>query len=315
VDAAVADGRKVAFIGYSVEKNTRAALDLDMLNIPKGHLIDKRDMDKYPDNEICLIIAGSQGQEGSSLVRAVFGEHHVVQIKDNDKVIFSADAIPGNQTRYYAAIDELARNGIDVVYPTINENLHASGHAAAHEQRKMLQMTDPQYVMPIGGADRHRMKYIDFVADEVGYAPERVLIPGSGDVLAFDHDGRVSIDEQIRINPQLVDGLGIGDVGPVVLRDRKRLSEAGIIVLLIPRRDDGKGYDLDDIFVVSRGFVFMKEADEVIEYIKQQTAEIISGMKNNPHEGKLRRIVTDKLSKRLYGMIEREPMILPVFID
>ncbi len=315
VDAAVKDGRKVTFIGYSVEKNTKVARELEMLDIPKGSLIDKRDMDNYSDDELCLIIAGSQGQEGSSLVRAVFGEHHVVSIKPDDKVIFSADAIPGNQNRYYRAIDELARNGVDVVYPTINENLHSSGHAAAPEQRELLQLTDPQYVMPIGGADRHRMKYIDFVAEKVGYDGNRVLIPGTGDVLAFDKDGRVGIDEEIRVNPQLVDGLGVGDVGPIVLRDRKRLSEAGMIVLLIKRSENGQGYDLDDIFVVSRGFVFMKEADEVIEFIKTQTADIISGMKNLPHEGKLRHIVANKLSKRLYGVIEREPMILPVFID
>ncbi len=315
VDAAVKDGRKVTFIGYSVEKNTKVARELEMLDIPKGSLIDKRDIDNYSDDELCLIIAGSQGQEGSSLVRAVYGEHYAVSIKPDDKVIFSADAIPGNQTRYYKAIDELARNGVDVVYPIINENLHASGHAAAPEQQKLLQLTDPQYVMPIGGADRHRMKYIDFVAEKVGYDANRILIPGTGDVLAFDKDGRVSIDEEIRVNAQLVDGLGIGDVGPIVLRDRQRLSEAGMIVLLIPRKDKGEGYDVNDIFVVSRGFVFMKEADEVIDYIKTQTAKIISEMDDLPHEGKLRRLITNKLSKRLYGIIEREPMILPVFID
>jgi len=313
IQAAEKTGRKVTFIGRSVEQNVEVALNQKLLDIPKGMLIDKRDIDNYKDSELCIIIAGSQGQEGSSLMRAIFGQHRDIQINQGDKVIFSASAIPGNHNRYYAAVDELCRNGIDTVYPAIVENLHQSGHAGRQEQQHMVQLVQPKYVMPIGGADRHRVKFIDFVTDPLNLNPEMVLLPAHGEVLSF-RDSAPFYEETIKINPRIVDGLGIGDVGPKVLNDRMTLSEAGIIVILIPRAKKGKGYDMSNIEIISRGFVFMSQADEVIGFIKNETNNIVMQAGTDTKEHKLKRTIEGKLSRKLYKIIKREPIIVTEFI-
>jgi ribonuclease J len=312
IDAAVKHGRKVVFVGRSVEQNVDIALQLEKLSIPKGVKVDKRDIEDYGDDQLCVIIAGSQGQEGSSLVRAVYGEHPVIQIKPQDKVVFSADAIPGNEIPYFDAIDELFRNRVTVVYPDIEPNIHQSGHASAPEQQELLGMIKPQYVMPVGGSDRHRVLFIDKVAKPVGINSDRVLIPANGEVLSF-HAGKPSIAETISLKPQLVDGLGIGDVGPVVLSDRRLLGQAGIVMLVIPKV---KGrLEPSKITVVSRGFVFMKEADEVITFLKRTTAEIIADLGPQAKEEEIKRSIEKRVGRRLYKIIQREPMIVPVIVE
>lgn len=311
VDAAVKHGRKVAFIGRSVEQNVEAALSLGKLDIPTGVMIDKRDINNYPDKELCVIIAGSQGQEGSSLVRAIYGEHRSIQIKQNDKVVFSADAIPGNEVPYYQSVDELCRNGVDVIYPEITPNLHQSGHASAPEQLELLQLVKPEYVMPIGGQDRHRVKFVEFVAEPAGYKPDHVLIPDNGEIVAFTNR-KPSLREKISIQPTTVDGLGIGDVGPVVISDRQTLGQSGIIVLIIPRR--GKSYDVDNIQVVSRGFVFMKEADDVVDFIIETVRDTISEQGKKTSESQMRAVIEKRLARKLDKVIQRSPMILSVFV-
>jgi ribonuclease J len=312
IDAAAKANRKVTFVGRSVEQNVEIALGLKMLRIPPGMLIDKRDIGQYKDSELCIIIAGSQGQEGSSLVRAVFGEHPIIQIKPNDRVLFSADAIPGNEIPFYKAIDELCRNGIDVVYPDIEPDLHQSGHAAAEEQQKLVSLGQPKYILPIGGSDRHRVKFYDFVAEKIGYHQDQVLIPENGEILAFEN-GQPKVVDKIMIIPKTVDGLGIGDVGPVVLSDRRALSQAGIVVVVLTRRNGA--LDLRNIEVISRGFVFMKEADEVVSFIRQRTAEIIQDLGKKPKDDEIKKAIEKRLARRLYKVIQREPVIVPVILD
>lgn len=312
VDAAVKHGRKIVFVGRSVEQNVEEALNLRKLKLSRDQMVDKRDIGNYKPKQLCVIIAGSQGQEGSSLMRAVYGDHPVIQIRPQDKVVFSADVIPGNEINFYGAIDELCRNHIQVVYPDISPNLHQSGHASAPEQQELLGMVKPKFVMPIGGADRHRYLFGEFVAAKVGYHSDRVLTPANGDILSFKNM-EPSVHEHLVLKPRAVDGLGIGDVGPVVLSDRRTLGQSGIIVLVIPRR---QGHlDLQDITVVSRGFVFMKEAGEVIEFIKQATAEIVREAGGDAKLEEVRRLIERRLSRRLYKIIKREPMIVPVIIE
>lgn len=312
VDAAVKHGRKVVFVGRSVEQNVEEALNLRKLKLSRDQMVDKRDIGNYKPKQLCVIIAGSQGQEGSSLMRAVYGDHPVIQIRPQDKVVFSADVIPGNEINFYGAIDELCRNHIQVVYPDISPNLHQSGHASAPEQQELLGMVKPKFVMPIGGADRHRYLFGEFVAAKVGYNSDRVLTPANGDILSFK-GMEPSVHEHLVLKPRAVDGLGIGDVGPVVLSDRRTLGQSGIIVLVIPRR---QGHlDIQDITVVSRGFVFMKEAGEVIEFIKQATADIVREAGGDAKLEEVRRLIERRLSRRLYKIIKREPMIVPVIIE
>lgn len=312
VDVAVKQGRKIAFVGRSVEANVEAAVALRKLHIPNEARVDKRDIQEHKPSELCVIIAGSQGQEGSSLMRAIYGDHPVIQIRPQDKVIFSADVIPGNELNFYGAIDELCRNGINVVYPDINPGLHQSGHASAAEQRELLRWVKPQFVMPIGGADRHRVKFVEYVAEPEGYSAEQVLIPENGAILAFEK-GQPSVADVIQIRPRAVDGLGIGDVGPVVLSDRRVLGQSGMIVLVIPKVHGH--LDARNITVVSRGFVFMKEADEVVGFIKEQTAAVISELGDRPKEDEVKRAIEKRLARKLYKVIRREPMIVPVVVE
>jgi len=312
VNAAQQHGRKVVFVGRSVEQNVEAAMGLGELEVPRDMLVNKREIGDYDDSKLCVVIAGSQGQEGSSLMRAVYGDHPVIQIKPQDNVIFSADVIPGNEIPFYGAIDELCRNGIHVMYPDIEPNLHQSGHASAAEQEDLVKKVKPKYLMPIGGADRHRVKFVEFVAQPAGYSEHQVLIPGSGDVLAFE-GGKPQVVDHISLRPVAVDGLGVGDVGPIVLSDRRTLGQSGIIVLAIPKF---KGhYDVKNMTIVSRGFVFMKEADEVIEFIKKATGEIVADMGDKPKEEELKRAIEKRLARRLYKVIQREPMIVPVILE
>jgi len=305
-------GRKVVFVGRSVEQNIRVATALKKIRIPKGMMIDKKNINDIPDNKLCVIIAGSQGQEGSSLVRAVYGEHRIIRINEDDKVVFSANVIPGNEIPFYAAIDELASNKIDVVYPDINPGLHQSGHAGRPEQEKMVELLKADYLLPKGGADRHRALFAREVAKPQGYKENNILLPTTGQVLGIDENG-VQVVDEVFLQAKTVDGLGIGDVGRVVLSDRLSLSKAGIIVLLLPR--DEQGFDLSEMKVVSRGFVFMKEADEVIRFIKEKTAEIIDDLNPKMPDEEFKKRIERRLSRRLYKIIRREPMIVPVILD
>ncbi len=312
VDAAVKYQRKVAFIGRSVEQNVKNAVDLKMLHIPKGTLIDKRDIDDFPEDKLCLIVAGAQGQEGSSLMRAIYGEHPILQVKPADKVVFSANAIPGNELNYYGAIDELSRNNIEVVYPDILPDLHQSGHASEPEQQELISLLKPKFVMPIGGQDRHRNLFKLRVAKQLGYSAKEVLMPEDGAVISFE-GGQHSVIDVLSLKPQIVDGLGIGDVGPVVLSDRRALGQAGIVAIVIPRTQNG--FDLRSMTVVSKGFVFMREADEVVEFIKKETAKIISEKKQPKDDDSLIKNIERRVSRRLYKIIRREPIVVAVFLD
>ncbi len=312
INAAEKHGRKVVFIGRSVEQNVEIATRLNRLHIPVGMQVDKRDSNDYKDNQLCMIVAGSQGQEGSSLIRAIYGDHPMLRIKPTDTVVFSADAIPGNEIPYYGAIDELSRNRVHVLYPAVEPGLHRSGHASAPEQQELVGLVKPKFVMPIGGADRHRVKFVELVAAPLGIKSENVLLPESGEVVAFS-DGKYSVAEVLTLRPPIVDGLGVGDVGPAVLSDRRALSQAGIVVVVIPRK--GHQWMLNQVEVASRGFVFMKEAEEVIHFIKEVVADVINESPKKQDDENLKRQLERRLSRRLYKIIKREPLIVPVFMD
>ncbi len=306
VDVAQKLGRKVVFVGRSVEQNVRVARDLGKLKVRQEQIVDKKHLDTLPDDQVCLIIAGSQGQEGSSLVRAIFGEHPALQIKSDDTVVFSADAIPGNEVPYYQSIDELAGNDIRVLYPSIEPGLHHSGHASKKEQRQVVELLKPKLVMPIGGADRHRYLFAINIARPLGYSGEQILRPRSGETVVFTQDG-ASIGPKFELRPTTVDGLGIGDVGPVVLSDRLKLGDAGIVAVIVPRV---KGeLKLDQIQLISRGFVFMQQADEVIEFIKQTVREAISQNKKLSDK-ELSQTIEKRLVRKLYKIIKREPLVI-----
>jgi len=317
VNVAAKLGRKMVFIGRSVEQNVDVARQLNKLFIPADMVIDKKHITDYKDSELCIVIAGSQGQEGSSLVRAIYGEHPVLQIKAKDRVVFSSDAIPGNELNYFDAIDELSRNGVRVLYPEVVPDLHQSGHGGAMEQQLLVALVKPKYLFPMGGQDRHREKFFEMVASKMGYEDHQVLIPAHGDIIEFE-DGRPTLGDHLNLQPRYVDGLGVGDVGRSVLSDRRALGTEGMIVLVM-MKVAGK-LDLHNIDVVSRGFVFMKEAQDVVEFIKQTTKEIVHEVEDNSPTGdagddEIKRAIEKKLGRKLYKIIRREPMILPVIVE
>lgn len=310
VDAAVKHGRKVVFIGRSVEQNVQIAIELGVLHIPKSIVISKKHMDQYKDHELCIIIAGSQGQPGSSLVRAAFGEHPLVTITKKDKVVFSTEPIPGNESNVYTTIDELAKNGVELAYSDIHTGLHVSGHAGLVEQQLIVSLLKPKYLFPIGGAERHRVQF-GRMAEELGYKESQILLPQSGVVMEFSH-GSVRNGQQIALKEFMVDGLGIGDVGNMVLADRKTMAEEGMVTVIIP--EYAGRYDTQNIYVASRGFVFMKHADEIVKKIKETTADIIKNSEN-AEEAELKKLIERKLSKEMQTIIGRTPLILPVFFS
>lgn len=312
VEVAIGFGRKLVFIGRSVEQNVQEALQLGHLKIEPQHIIDKRLIDQFRDDELCLIVAGSQGQEGSSLMRAIFGDHPVLRITPADKVIFSADVIPGNEQPFYGAIDELAKNKIDVVYPDIRHDLHVSGHASAPEQQQLIEMGKAKYLFPIGGAYRHRKLFTD-LAETIGYDQSKVLLPDDGQVIEFEN-GHHQMGETLTLKELMVDGKGVGDVGTMILSDRRIMSHDGMVVFVIPKVK-GK-YDLKSVQVVSRGFIFMKDSEEFIAEMKLGVAEIINEMKKSGEkESEMKYRIEKRMSRKFDKMIGRMPLIMTVFVE
>lgn len=304
---AIEHGRKLVFLGRSIEQNVQLAQQLHVLEIPEQFIVNKKKMDAYQDHELCVVIAGSQGQPGSSLVRAVYGEHPLLQVGKKDKVVFATEPIPGNESNVYDAIDELSRNSIDVAYPDVDHGLHVSGHAGATEQQLLISMLKPQYLLPIGGTDRHRVQYTKLALD-MGYTDAHVLIPASGQVIEFS-GARAKYGQTIPLKEMMVDGLGVGDVGTSVLTDRKTMAEEGMIVLMIPVKDGV--YNTSALEVVSRGFVFMKKSDDVIRIIKEEATDVLN---QGGDEGELKRSIEKRLTKRMDAILGRTPLILPVFM-
>lgn len=300
--------RKLVFVGRSVEQNVEIALRLGVLTIPKNMIVHKKKMDQYADKDLVVCVAGSQGQPGSSLVRAISGEHPMLAIKPNDKVVFATEPIPGNENNVYEAIDELSRNRIDVAYSDVDTGLHTSGHASATEQKLLMALTKPKYLLPIGGSDRHRIEY-ERMSLKMGYKNHQILLPSDGQVIEFEF-GQAKKGEVLSLKSLMVDGLGVGDVGNIVLADRKQMAEEGMVVVIIPK--DSTGYHPEHTQVVSRGFVFMRQADEVVTAIKEETQ---SAIEQGGDEQAIRRNIEKQVSRRMTEVIGRTPLVLPVFMQ
>ncbi len=185
INTAAEFGRKVTFIGRSVEQNVNTAMSMGILNFPANVKLNKRNLEKVPSNELCIIIAGSQGQPGSSLVRAVSGEHRYISLEHGDKVIFSSEPIPGSESDVYHTINEIAKQGVEVVYSDIEDDLHVSGHAGAYEQMLMVQLLRPNFIFPIGGEERHRVQFQKVVSQH-GYPSTKVVVPRYGRIVELE---------------------------------------------------------------------------------------------------------------------------------
>lgn len=312
IDVSLKHGRKVVLVGRSVEKNIDLARKLGYVSYAKDAFLPKKLVAKFAPNTLSLIVAGSQAQVGSGLDRMVAGEIEQIKIKPGDKVVFSSDSIPGNETAIYSLIDDIYRLGGDVAYSDIRSDLHVSGHGAQGDLSKMMEMLKPKYLIPIGGNYRHMIAYRK-LAEKNGFKKEQVIILDGGRVATFDGAGNVSTKEKITVGQVMVDALGIGDVGNVVLRDRKILAEEGIVVAILPISQNSHQLD-GEPEIVSRGFVYIRENIELLNETKKGIAKIFVSARSIDHR-LLRQEVQNFLEKFFFDKTGRRPMVLVVIIE
>ncbi|MGI5828129.1 MAG: ribonuclease J [Patescibacteria group bacterium] len=307
VDAAVEHNRKVAFIGRSIEENVNVAQQLGFLQIPQKVVVNKRRIKQFKDHQLCLIVAGSQGQTGSTLTRISENQHQLVSVKPGDHIVFSADPIPGNERNVYTLIDNLAKLGATVSYREVQDVLHVSGHASSNELRLLLTLLKPKFIIPIGGMYRH-MNQFKVLAIDMGWREDNVLLLKEGEIVAFQPN-RAWVDNRIKLKTVIVDGLGIGDVGPLVLSDRKKMAQAGMIVIAVPVNKEANEVG-GRPEVVTRGFIFERQSKELLTTINDEAAKLLpEGMKIGNWQEK-REEVSQQLEKYVFLETQREPLIL-----
>jgi len=309
VDAATEYGRKVVFIGRSVEQNVNTAMNMGILNIPSDYKVNKRRLDEIPDSELCVIIAGSQGQPGSSLVRAVFGSHRMVSVSKGDKIIFSSDAIPGSEKDVYRTINKIASLGVEVAYPEMNPRLHVSGHASEYEQMILLHLLRPEFVFPIGGEDRHRVLFGVKMRDH-GYKPQQVVLPNDGKWVEFENGKMRYSTEQIKLRERSVDNTGVADVIGKHLSERETLGKNGALVVSVI--ENAGMVDHENIAIDMRGVSLGEDVprEELDERIRQEVERVVEV--TDLSSADLRREVEKALVRLLNDTFGINPLVMVV---
>ena len=313
VDCAVHYHRKVCFVGRSMVNVTAVAMELGELRIPDGSLIDIDDLDKYRDDELVVLTTGSQGEPMSGLTRMAFSEHRKLQIKQSDTIIISASPIPGNEVFVSRVINQLYRCGAEVIYDAMAE-VHVSGHACQEEIKLMHTLVKPKYLIPVHGEYRMLWQHGE-LAESMGMPRQNIILPEIGQVIELGASG-VSIAGEVPTGTVLVDGLGIGDVGNVVLRDRKHLSQDGLIIVAMAF-DRTNCMLVSGPDVISRGFVYVRENEDIIEGIRNTVRNIIAsyGRIEGSDWPSIKNRIKDELHRYIYDKIKRNPMILPIIVD
>jgi ribonuclease J len=310
ITAATKHHRKVAVIGRSMINVVRIAEELGYLKIEEGTMIDIEKIMDYPSDQVCILTTGSQGEPMSALSRMAMGDHRQISVNEGDTVIISANPIPGNEKAISRIIDQLLRLGAKVIHEAIS-GMHVSGHASEEELKLMLSMVKPKYFIPVHGEYRMLVKH-GKLANQIGIPLEHIFIPEIGNVIEFS-DNQAKLLENVPAGRVLIDGLGIGDVGNIVLRDRKQLSQDGIFIAVVtishPRGTILAGPD-----VVTRGFIYVRDSEEIISEVR---AVIRETMLRCQQEGilqwaTLKNRIKDAAGKHLYQKTGRRPMIIPI---
>ncbi|MBR3994963.1 MAG: ribonuclease J [Clostridia bacterium] len=306
-------GRKVAVTGRSMLNVLTAANEMGYMDIPANTLIDLNDIKRFKPNEITIVTTGSQGEPMSALYRMAYAEHDKVQVSENDLVVISASAIPGNEKLITKIINELLKRGVQVLNDSVAD-VHVSGHGCAEELKLMQVLTKPKFFVPIHGEYKHLKANVD-LAHEVGIDSKHTLIPEVGHVIEFTPD-TMEMTEVVPSGKVLVDGFGVGDVGNIVLRDRRHLGQDGLIVVVASANFDEKlllaGPD-----IVSRGFVYVREAEELMDSVRSLSLEIIEDCfeRNVTDWNEIKNKLRDELTSYIYSRTKRKPMILPVIMN
>lgn len=313
IDAAHRFNRKVAVSGRSMINVLTIAASLGFLTLPDGVLIDIDEIDNYPKEKIVLITTGTQGEPMSALSRMAFSDHRKVVLGPDDLIVISASPIPGNEKLVNKVINEIMKLGCEVVYEKMYE-VHVSGHACQEEQKIMIGITKPKYFIPVHGEQKHLKKHAK-LALEMGMKMQNIIIPDIGNIIELD-SSEIKVAGNAQSGSVLVDGIGVGDVGSIVLRDRKHLAEDGIM-LIVTTVDTASGKIVAGPDIVSRGFVYMRESENMIEDSKAVARRVIEDCldKNIREWGAIKNKVRDEMSHMLYGRTKRKPMILPVIME
>jgi len=313
IDFSVKYGRKVALMGRSMERNMDMAQQMGYLRVPEGTRIRADEIEDYFPQQVTVITTGSQGEPMAALSRIAVDDHRKLKIVAGDSVILSASAIPGNEDAVYRTINHLFRRGANVFYDSIAK-VHVSGHGYAEELKLMLNIVEPQYVMPVHGEYRMLHMYSK-IAEEMGWPAEDIIRAEIGDIVEVGEDVAGVIGRVEKSGAVLIDGTGIGDVSEVVLRDRLHIGSDGFLVLVVGVSQE-TGEIVSGPEVISRGFVYMDQSEELVEQIKQVITEKI---KNLPEEDNdwmvVQQDLRDAVGKFLYKKTARRPMILPILLD
>lgn len=306
-------GRKVAIVGRSMINNVRISVDLGYMHIADNTLIEMEDISKYPHNEIVIVTTGSQGEPMSALTRMATADHRWIGIESGDTVIISATPIPGNEKLVSKTVDLLFRQGAEVIYER-DMGVHVSGHAAQEELKILINLIRPRYFLPVHGEYRHLMKHAK-LAESLGIPRSRIFVPDNGQVIEVSRKKAVMAGK-VTAGNILVDGLGVGDVGNIVLRDRKQLSQDGIMIVVVTM-DKNLGQVIAGPDIVTRGFVYVRESEELIEDAKAKVKEALDvcEKRNITEWAAIKSQVRDKLGKHLYDKTGRRPMILPIIME
>ena len=313
LDAAAACGRKVAVTGRSMENIMKISVDLGYMKPPKNTLVDINKLKGLPVDKQVIVTTGSQGEEMSALYRMAFSTHRQVEIGAGDRIIISASAIPGNEKTIGRVVNELLRKGADVVFNR-SDMLHVSGHACQEELKIIHALTRPKYFIPAHGEQRHLRAHTD-LAMEMGMDRKSIALAENGNVIEMGPKS-MKINGSVPCGQLMVDGSGVGDVGAVVLRDRKKMAEDGMLVVIVNLNQYDQGL-LGDPDIITRGFIYVKESEQLMEDLREIAMEAIErcGRRRNRDWAMVKSAIKNDLSGYLYKTTKRNPMILPVIME
>ena len=313
MNVAASLGRKVALVGRSLENVVSISAELGYLNIPEGIVIDINMINRYPADKLVIITTGSQGEPMSALTRMAFSDHRKVEIHPNDYVIISATPIPGNEKTVSRVVNELMKLGADVVYEKMYE-VHVSGHACQEELKMIMGIVKPKYFIPVHGELKHLRKHAG-LALSMGIPKENILIADNGRVAEISKNA-LRCTSTVPAGRVFVDGYGVGDVGSVVLRDRKHLAQDGLVIVAVCI-DRESGMIVSGPDVVTRGFVYVKESEELINAAREVAVEAIEAQTDGGYFdwNSIKASLRDEISHLMYERTKRSPMILPVIME
>jgi ribonuclease J len=307
-------GRKVAFSGLSMKTNIQIAQNLNYVKIKKGTIIPLEEIHKYKDDKILILSTGAQGEPNASLMKIANGEHRHVQIKPGDAIIFSSSIIPGNERAVQVLKDDLCRQGAKIYHSKLIE-LHASGHATGDELKKIIKIVNPKFFIPIHG--HYFMRAISAeLAQEAGVKEKDAILVDNGQIVEFFKDGFKISEETVPAYFIMVDGLGVGDVGEVVMRDRRVLAQEGMVVI-IATLDRRTGKFLKNPDIISRGFIYLREHKEFVEELRKRVKNLIDRIPRHQQidSDYVKALIRDQVGLFLYNRTKRRPMVLPVVIE